>query len=116
MRTIFILFVFLATLSNISNAQNNSWTWGNPLPQGNTLNSIAIMPNSNKCVIVGNAGTTMTFNFAQNKWSIIHGVEEKWQNLNSVHFVDEMTGYAAGDSGVIMKSVDGANGNTDLLG
>ena len=99
MRKIINLWVLLFISFGILNAQNNSWTWGNPLPQGNTLNSLTVLPNSNKCVAIGNAGTTMSFDFAQNNWTVNHGTEGKWQSLNSMYFINEMTGYAVGDTG-----------------
>ena len=110
MKKYFLLFLILFSSGNTINAQNCTWKWQNPLPQGNTLNSIRFI-NNNTGWAVGNTGTILKTTDAGTSWLRISS--GTFNNLQSVFFVDSISGWVAGDNGTILRTTDGGlNWNT----
>ena len=94
----------LALLFLMSFSVKAQWFWQNPLPQGNTLNSVDFI-NSNTGWAVGGYGTILkTTNGGTNWTSQTSGTSN---TLCSVNFVDQNTGWAVGESGTILKTTNG---------
>lgn len=103
----FILIIILMLCSIMGYTQ---YFWLNPLPQGNSLNSVCFV-NENMGYAVGNYGTVLITNDAGKNWSCL--IMNTVQNLNDIYFVDENLGFAVGNSGTILRTNDrGANWST----
>lgn len=97
-----ILLLILAVLT-VAQGQE-LWTWLNPLPQGNPLQSVFFV-NSDTGYAVGDLGTIIKTDDGGNSWTLQNSGTEK--NLESVYFVDTSIGYSVGDGGVILKTTNG---------
>ena len=92
--------MILIQYSIMSHSQFN---WLNPLPQGNTLNSVYFV-NENMGYVVGNYGTALTTIDGGLNWTILNTNTTK--NLNAVYFITDNYGFAVGDSGTIIMTID----------
>ncbi|MFZ4564454.1 MAG: WD40/YVTN/BNR-like repeat-containing protein, partial [Bacteroidales bacterium] len=91
------VLVFFAFLSGMGFSQ---WTWLNPLPQGNTLQSV-FFSNAGTGYAVGECGTILKTIDGGTSWSARTGGTNA--ELNSVFFTDVNTGYVVGSRGTILK-------------
>jgi len=112
----FIISIFIVSHSAHS---QSGWFWLNPLPQGNSLNSIKFV-NSQKGFAVGNVGTIMRTNNAGENWSVFN--TGFTNDLYSLDFTDESTLYSCGSGGIILKTTNSgiswnriSSGTTDNL-
>ena len=105
LKKIFILLFIQSSLVTYSFAQSN-WFWVNPLPQGNTLNSIFFI-NAYTGYAVGQEGTIIKTTDQGNSWKILKSGTTNY--LYSVYFLNPDTGYAVGYGGTILKTTDGGN-------
>jgi photosystem II stability/assembly factor-like uncharacterized protein len=81
-------------LSLISAFAFSQWTWQNPLPQGNTLNSV-YFPDTNIGYSVGVYGTIIKSGDGGISWTILSsGITT---DLHSVFFTYANTGYVVGE-------------------
>ena len=100
-KTVALLILFFTI--NFSNLYAQ-WFWQNPLPQGNTLNSVDFV-NSEVGWAVGDDGTILKTTNGGIDWMLQHsGLSTR---LISVHFVDTFTGIAVGDEGTILRTSSG---------
>ena len=111
-RLICISYIFLAFFCLKINAKD-TWTWKNPIPQGNDLKDIHIF-DANNAIVVGMAGTIMKTTDGGANWNIQYRVDSSYNDLNSVFFIDNNTGWAVGGGlgvyqggDVILKTTDG---------
>ncbi|MDQ3019532.1 MAG: YCF48-related protein [Bacteroidota bacterium] len=105
MKKLFLITFTLISLSNFASSQS-SWFWQNPLPQGNTLNSVKFV-NSQTGFAVGNVGTILkTINAGEN-WTVSNS--NYINDLHSLSFTDENTVYACGSDGIILKTTNSGN-------
>lgn len=99
----------------VQNLLNGMGWWdcmGAPLGNGSDLNSVyAIQNQLNKWYAVGANGTVGFFPNTGNG-NQVSGVSS---DLNSIYFADSLTGYIAGDSGVILKTTNGGYTITNVL-
>ena len=101
---VFFSFLFFSLFNVLVSAQD--WQWQNPLPQGNTLNSV-YFSNSNVGYAVGEKGTILKTTNGGKNWDM--QTVNTTKNLYSVYFTSIDTGYAVGGDryGVIFKTVNG---------
>ena len=107
MKNIFII-TFLITVMHSSAFSQSGWFFQNPLPQGNTMNSL-FFADYNTCWVVGKAGTILKTTNGGINWTTQISGTSYW--LSSVHFTDSITGWAAGNdynlhSGIILKTTN----------
>src|SRR6266851_4828376 len=92
---------------SVSVAQSG-WFWQNPLPQGNSLNAVAVL-DSDTVTAVGGAGTILRTVDGGATWTFQASGTTK--TLNGVSFVDADTGWAVGGtlaySGTIVRTTNG---------
>jgi photosystem II stability/assembly factor-like uncharacterized protein len=83
----------------------SGWFWQNPLPQGNTLNCISILP-SKKIVLGGDYGTILISTNLGENWKYIKSCglinSSCYEDFEALYFVNENTGYAATEGGKII--------------
>lgn len=78
---------------------SSSWTWQNPLPQGNTLNAVSC-PSSSACYIVGDLGTILIG--AIGSRTVTQGPQVVTQNLHGISCADSTNCVAVGDQGTVV--------------
>ena len=103
MKKVLIILVVSFLLVSVNMCLGQSWEWANPLPQGNTLNSV-FFTDSMHGWAVGKYGTVLKYE--NGKWNVMPKLTT--QNLNSVSFLNSSIGCIVGDSGTIFH-YDGAN-------
>jgi len=102
MRTLKIsLLVFFLSITISAQV---GWFWQNPLPQGNTLESVC-STDSNEIFAVGFCGTILKSIDGGEEWiSQRSGITK---NLNGVSFINRYIGIAVGFDGTIIKTTNG---------
>jgi hypothetical protein len=94
----------LIYLSLISPFAYSQWTWQNPLPQGNTLNSV-YFPDTNTGYAVGDYGTIVKSGDGGATWTkLLSGTTHFF---TSVYFTDANSGYVVGEGETILKTTNG---------
>jgi photosystem II stability/assembly factor-like uncharacterized protein len=97
----FTLSMMLMLFSASAFAQ---WTWQNPLPQGNSLNSISFSDGNNGYA-VGAYGTIVITHDGGANWIPVNSGTH--HDLNSVSAVGSEIAYTVGDYGIMLKTTDG---------
>jgi photosystem II stability/assembly factor-like uncharacterized protein len=92
--------LFVAT----TNFAQQGWFWQNPLPQGNSLNSIYFV-DENTGWVAGAYGTILHTTDSGANWNP-QSSGTLW-NLYSVFFADANNGWTAGLTGIILHTTDG---------
>ena len=87
------------------NVGSSAWTWQNPLPQGNGLNSISC-PTTAVCFVVGDVGTILATTNGGSTWT--GEASPTTRTLRGISCPNTTTCYAVGDGGIILKTGDGA--------
>jgi len=100
----YCLLIITVLISQQNNFAQQGWFWQNPLPQGNWLQSVYFVDESNGWA-VGNAGTILKTTDGGISW--ITNNSFTMDLLNSVYFTDLNNGIAAGWDGLILKTTDG---------
>lgn len=85
--------------------QNFDWEWQNPKPTGADYNHALILSPS-KYLLFGNGGAVSISTNNGSTWEVAY-VDPQERNINDADFTDELTGWIAGYSGLIMKTTDG---------
>ena len=94
----------LSTLMLGDAFSQSGWTWQNPLPQGNHLNSISFgAPGIGTAV--GSYGTIIRTTDGGVSWK--HQTASTPVTLTDVCFIDAMNGITVGRTGIIMRTTDG---------
>jgi|GEM_PF-2794179 len=101
MKKFTVLFLLFLTIFSIQ-AQDCKFRWQNPLPQGNTLNSVKYLSNGN-ILAVGNFGTVLK-SVDGVTWNAISSVNTT-KDLNSMSIIGTKI-WAAGSNGTVLKSTD----------
>ena len=103
-KSIFLAGIILLFSSNLS-AQNSSWQWANPLPQGNLLNAIwSVSPETS--VAVGDVGTILRTTDAGLVWQVEQNAAGIDNQLFAVQFISPSIGWAVGEFGTILKTTN----------
>ena len=97
-----LILICVLSMAPIANAQ---WTWQNPTPQGNPLNTVHF-PSPDIGYAAGEFGTIIKTIDGGQSWSIMYNIP--WQTFNSIYFTDENTGFVVGNNSMILKTSDGA--------
>ena len=106
MRLHLIYLSLVALFLSQSSAQQTSWQWVNPLPQGNTLNGISTR-SSDTAVVVGAMGTILrTVNGGQT-WQVFPTVNGLSTQLSATQFISSSMGFALGEDAALLKTIDG---------
>ncbi|MBE0648955.1 MAG: T9SS type A sorting domain-containing protein [Bacteroidales bacterium] len=100
----FYILLLAFVFGNISNAQD--WQWMNPLPQGNTLNSVQFV-NPTTAFAVGEGGTILKTTDGGLTW-IRKDFEWNGTSCHHVFFTNDSVGFIAGEgTGGIWKTTNG---------
>lgn len=83
---------------------SSAWTWQNPLPQGNGLNSVSC-PTTTVCFAVGDFGLILATTNSGSTWT--GQTSPTTRTLHGVSCANTTTCYAVGDGGVILKTDNG---------
>jgi hypothetical protein len=103
-RVVFILITLLL-ITNVTFSQSG-WFWQNPLPQGNTLNSVKFV-NISTGYSAGGYGTVIkTVNSGLN-WTLLRTAST--DNIKSIYFLDANTGFASGGASIQKTTNGGLN-------
>jgi photosystem II stability/assembly factor-like uncharacterized protein len=99
-----LIIFLLLTLS--SYAQQQSWFWQNPYPQGNDLYDVSFIDSLHGWAI-GDYCTIIKTTDGGNNWSVIYIEPDK--DIKNICFLDEKRGFIGSDSGRILITNDGGN-------
>jgi photosystem II stability/assembly factor-like uncharacterized protein len=97
-----LLFSIALVLSGLSSFAQ--WVLQNPVPQGNSLNSV-FFNNAVTGYAVGDAGTILKTIDGGTTWDSLSSTTSL--GLSSVYFTNAGTGYIVGESGLILNTVNG---------
>ena len=100
-KTILLLILILLSFNTFS---QTGWVWQNPLPQGNTLQSVCYI-NAPTGIAVGGSGTILRTTNSGSSWEVT--TSGTTSDLYSVFFIDANTGAAAGVDGTILRTTNG---------
>src|SRR5689334_21886492 len=105
MKCIILSILLLSGVSG-SFAQPNVWRWQNPLPQGNSMHAVQ-MVNSRIIYACGENGTFIKTTADGFIWELESNILGLTHTFNAISFLDSNYGMIRGDSGYILKTVDG---------
>jgi photosystem II stability/assembly factor-like uncharacterized protein len=110
MKRTLVCIAFIVCISPAVHSQP-TWTWQNPLPQGNDLSDVFVL-DANAAVAVGFGGAFLKTTDRGASWTTIPittGTPPKrvTQILRSVWFTDTQNGTIAGDQGIFLKTANG---------
>jgi photosystem II stability/assembly factor-like uncharacterized protein len=97
--------LFTITLSFIISCSFAQWEWQNPLPQGNSLNSLSVI--EDEIWAVGENGTIIYSPDGGISWELQNS--DISEHLNDVCFVDSEYGWAISDKSIIYTIDGGEN-------
>jgi photosystem II stability/assembly factor-like uncharacterized protein len=106
MKNYILLACIILVISNRLTAQNSSWQWVNPLPQGNLLNAVYSV-NTDTAIAVGDVGTILRTIDGGSTWDVEQNAAGSDNQLFAVQFVSPSIGWAVGEFGTILKSTNG---------
>lgn len=93
-----LILILFSTFIGFNLISQPGWSWQNPLPQGNPLNSISFVAHSGWAV--GENGTALHTSDYGEPWELIDlGTNE---NLNGVYMHDDLMAFMVGDNGLIL--------------
>lgn len=99
------ILLFLLIVGS-ADAQQTSWQWVNPLPQGNLINGMWAV-NKDTAVAVAEHGTVIRTSNGGTTWQVGQTVGGTIEQILATQFVNASVGWAVGESGRIVKSTDG---------
>jgi photosystem II stability/assembly factor-like uncharacterized protein len=102
-----ILFSVLCVIVIVSSveAQQTSWQWVNPLPQGNILNGVATI-NQDTIFAAGDYGTVIKSTNGGTTWHVLPTAGGMLEALYSIYFVSGTYGWAVGTTGQLIRTTD----------
>jgi len=112
-----VVTLFILSISFFSGkGQETYWNRINPKPFESTINSATLIPGTNKVIAVGNIATVMYSEDNGDGWDLERrptGIA-KGQNLLSVSFPSQNTGYILGDNSLLLKTTEGGENWYDI--
>lgn len=99
------LFALVLIISTNTYSQVFDWEWQNPKPTGADHNFALILSPSDY-MLFGNGGAVSRSSNGGEAWMTLY-IDSLSRNINAASFPTASTGYAAGTSGMIMKTTDG---------
>ncbi len=103
-KAIFVTGILLLFAANLP-AQNSSWQWANPLPQGNLLNAIwSVSPETS--IAVGDVGTILRTTDGGLVWQVQQNAAGVDNQLFGVQFISPSVGWAVGEFGTVLKTTN----------
>ncbi len=105
MKRILLLSVICSfTIGNLI-AQQTSWQWVNPLPQGNVLNSVYAIDKDTVYGVASNGTIIKTTNGGRT-WQVTPNVAGVTEALYAIRFSSNSIGWVVGEFGRILKTTD----------
>ena len=101
---ILLLLIILVSAPGIF-AQQTSWQWVNPLPQGNILNGVWNI-SADTVIAVGDFGTVLKSTNGGRTWQVTPNAAGAIEVLYAVQFISSSTGWSVGETGRILKTTD----------
>ncbi|MBC8400687.1 MAG: T9SS type A sorting domain-containing protein [Candidatus Marinimicrobia bacterium] len=98
-------YIFILIMS-YNLCASSGWQWQNPLPQGDHLWDVWVF-DSTHVLAVGHYGTIIKSDDGGETWAFPES--NTWNNLFSVQFLTDSTGWACGSGGVLLKTEDGGD-------
>jgi hypothetical protein len=83
-------------------ASPNDWLWQHPVPQGNTLRSMAA--SRDLLIAVGDSGTVVRLDLKSHQWQHVASPTQK--HLRAIASVSATNWVAVGEGGIILSSTD----------
>jgi len=110
----FILILFMSFGIHSVCFSQNGWFWQNPLPNGNTLNSVKFI-NTQIGFAVGNSGTILKTTNAGEDWTMYNS--NFTNDIQSLAFPNTNIVFAVGTDGLLIKTMNsGASWETISIG
>src|SRR5512143_3361048 len=100
---VFVSALFL--LPAIAPAQQTSWQWVNPLPQGNLLNGVYAISKDTAFAVTELGGVLRTTNGGIT-WQVMPEVGGNPLQLFAVKFISSTTGWMTGEGGTVFKTTN----------
>ncbi len=112
MRKFFLIGLCCVGMISICVSQQTPWEWVNPLPQGNPLNGVWVI-SQDSVAAVGSYGTVVRTSNGGLTWQVEPTSGGITTQLFATQFISPTTGWAAGEGGLVLKTVDGGAGWSD---
>ncbi|MBN1893895.1 T9SS type A sorting domain-containing protein [bacterium] len=81
------------------------WIWQSPLPQGNALNDVWVFADG-RAIGIGDNGTLLVSTDGGSSWDVRTPLNGSANDFYSIFFLDDATGWIAGEIGILLKTVD----------
>ena len=98
-----LILLFAAVNVGTRSFADLGWFWQNPLPQGNSLRSVAT-PDASTVIAVGDSGTILRSIAGGASWALQGSVTNN--SLLALCFVDADTGWTVGQRETILHTTD----------
>lgn len=106
MKRVFYIILYLIFSSSLFSQSVSEWNFIDHLPQ-NDMHSFTQIPGTSKLISVGDAGTIMLSPDNGLTWNVQYLIQFQHLTINSVFFIDSLTGYLGGGTGFVYKTEDG---------
>ncbi len=103
MKVLLLFFTFLITQNFYT---QSSWSWQNPLPQGNSIFNIQFV-NSTTAYATASSGTLMKTTDSGETWQTNSYAGGSEKIMEGLYFLDENEGWAGGYDGKLLHTTDG---------
>lgn len=105
MKRVLFIILFLIFSSSLFSQSANEWNFVDHLPQ-NDMHSFIQIPGTSKLIAVGDAGTIMLSLDNGLTWDVQYLIQFQHLTIESVFFIDSLTGYLGGGTGFVFKTED----------
>ena len=102
----FLFLIFIISFQTNDIFSQSSWQWLQPVPTGNTFNSVEFL-NKNTGFAAGVLGAIIKTTDGGNNWNSKNSGTQK--DLYTICFKDKATCFTAGKSGILISTTDAGN-------